>query len=133
MNFRNTNDVMHCMAPVTEQMCGKEPAQMLKTLVSLGFKNTETLYTKLGLRDQLPDECINLGKVQTDETSTTYNFYASVFLTSTDSRPIQYNKPVYQSSSSSKREKIYSPKSGNVLKNDKLVFVAVILITFYGD
>lgn len=95
------------MAPITEEMCGSEPSEMLKTLVSLGFKNTETLYTRLGLRDQLPDECIHLGNIRSYEDdrnflTATVGAYRAVTVFSTK---VSQKNILYQNINNSKREK----------------------------
>lgn len=49
------------MIPVTESLCGTQPADLFKNLMTLGFKNTEIIYTSLGLQNIWPDECRALG------------------------------------------------------------------------
>ncbi len=51
------------MTPATERACGASPAAMLRHLVALSFNNIENLYAHLGLHDQLPIECRDLGKM----------------------------------------------------------------------
>lgn len=60
---RNTTQIIDCMTPATERACGKEPASMLRHLVALSFNNIENLYAHLGMHDQLPFECRQLGKM----------------------------------------------------------------------
>lgn len=67
--FRSTNDVLLCMTPVTERLCGRNPTELFKTLINLGFKNTEIIYTSLGFDKILPEECKTLGKEGTIDSS----------------------------------------------------------------
>lgn len=67
------------MTPETRRYCGDKPAGMLRHLVALSFNNIETLYTHMGLQDQvqlhlplpncgqglwqLPPSCKSLGEL----------------------------------------------------------------------
>ncbi|TKR76001.1 hypothetical protein L596_017212 [Steinernema carpocapsae] len=57
---KDLEGMIKCIEPVTRNGCGDTAAHMMLKFITVGFTSFETLYSQLGITDQLPSSCRNL-------------------------------------------------------------------------